>query len=122
MVPATDRDLATLFQQNLVTFLRTEIDLGFTFLHVARATENKAHKTELNANARKAIIAVERFEQRVTNIRFVRQIDGALGNLKKALQGAELDPANQCPKMIPASALERRRARSALPTLAATSV
>jgi hypothetical protein len=54
-------------QDNLVGFLRAEMELAFTFCGMARSTEDLDHRARLLVNAQKALDAIRHFEERIAD-------------------------------------------------------
>jgi len=58
-------DLHELVQQNLVGFLRIEVDLATTFCGMAERAESPARREKLVGDLRKAVDAIRHFSGRV---------------------------------------------------------
>ena len=65
-----NRDFAELLQrsqENLVTFLRVEVDLASTFCGMAESTDDLARRARLRDNIQKVVSAIRQFEGRIAD-------------------------------------------------------
>jgi hypothetical protein len=54
-------------QDNLVTFLRVEVDLASTFCGMAERADDAVRRAKLLANVQKVVAAIRHFEGRITD-------------------------------------------------------
>jgi hypothetical protein len=54
-------------QENLVTFLRVEVDLASTFCGMVETTDDLAHRARLLENIQKVVSAIRQFEARIAD-------------------------------------------------------
>jgi hypothetical protein len=61
------KELQLRSEENLVTFLRVEVDLASTFCGMAERTDDLVRRARLLENIQKVVSAIRQFEGRVTD-------------------------------------------------------
>ena len=96
--PVSD-ELKARAQQNLVDFLHTELELGFTFAKTAEleaSMNNREHFERAREHAASAIETIRRFESRITDSQALEEIRRRADELQKLMSSSsEIDSAKQ---------------------------
>lgn len=87
-------ELRTRAQLNLVNFLRTELELGFTFAKTAQleaSMNNREHFERALECAASAIETIRRFESRITDSQALAEIRQRADDLQKLISSSGVD-------------------------------
>jgi hypothetical protein len=91
-------ELRTRAQLNLVNFLRTELELGFTFARTAQleaSMNNREHSERALEYAASAIETIRRFESRITDSQALAEIRRRADDLQKFISSSGVDSSKQ---------------------------
>ena len=69
-------------QENLIRFLRTEVELAHTFLKMSETTQSPDHRTRLIRTVQEAVQTIDRFENRIADESVRAELIGNAGKLK----------------------------------------
>jgi hypothetical protein len=78
-------ELHTRNQAALVDLLRTDLDLGFTFLQMANVTGDRGHARQAVQRATAALEGIRRLSERIENRDLKSEIRGKADELEKAI-------------------------------------
>ena|SRR6266487_1369039 len=90
-------DVETLHDQNhkaLLDFLTVELELGFTFMEIAKDEADPEHRQRLRARAEQVIEVIERFSSRIEDPAAKSAIERRAATLKGLIAEA---PAQKAP-------------------------
>jgi hypothetical protein len=76
-------------EDNLITFLRIEVDLATTFRSMAATSSKQGRRVRLLGNIRKVVGALRQFEPRVTNRSLRSQLHKEADKLEAFVSSAE---------------------------------
>ena len=68
-------------QENLITFLRAEVDLAGTFRAIADRTDNPEHREKLLHDIQKAVSAIRHLGERITDRSIRKELSAAADDL-----------------------------------------
>ena len=90
VVPSAEKflELQRRTQENLTTFLETEIDLGETMLKVMNTTRDEGHRIQLLKNIQALIDTVRHFEYRVHDGNVCENLHASADRLERAMLGS----------------------------------
>jgi hypothetical protein len=75
-------------QENLVTFLRIEVELASTFKRMAKTTDDPERRAKLRGDAQKAVSAIRHFAERTTDKSIRAELNRAANKLDRRMGAA----------------------------------